>query len=161
MAEMKPGHEGHCGMIPHLVIRDAAKAIEFYKKAFGAVEQMRMPMPDGKIMHACLKIGDSSFFLADEFPDAGGYKSPLTLGGTSVTLNLNVADADAVFAQAVAAGAKVQMPLADMFWGDRYGVLVDPFGHQWAVATHKEDVSPEEMKKRGQAMFAETAKEKH
>jgi PhnB protein len=161
MTQAKPRPEGQHTIIPHLVIRDAAQAIDFYKKAFGAVEQMRMPMPDGKIMHACLKIGDSSFFMADECPDMGGNKSPLALGGTPITLNLNVDDADAVFARAVAAGAKVKMPLADMFWGDRYGIVVDPFGHQWAVATHKEDVAPEEMKKRGQAMFAKMEKEKH
>jgi PhnB protein len=160
MAQVKPSPEGQHTMIPHLVFQGAAKAIEFYKKAFGAVEEMRMPMPDGKIMHACLKIGDSRFFLCDECQDMGGNKSPQSLGGTPVTINLYVEDADAVFTRAVAAGAAAKMPPADMFWGDRYGMFVDPFGHQWAVVTHKEDVTPEEMQKRAQAMFAGMGKGK-
>jgi PhnB protein len=161
MTQTKPRPEGQHTIIPHLIVRGAANAIEFYKKAFGAVEQMRMDMPDGKIGHACLKIGDSPFFLCDEFPgEGGGCKSPQSLGGSCVTIHLNVDDADAVFARAVAAGAKATMPPADMFWGDRYAKVVDPFGHDWSLSTHKEDVSPEEMKKRGQAMFAETAKKK-
>jgi PhnB protein len=160
MGQVKAIPEGKHTIVPHLVIQGAAKAIEFYKKAFGAVEEARMPTPDGKIMHACLKIGDSCLFLCDEFPDMGGCKSPQALGGTPVTIHLNVEDADAVFARAVAAGATAKMPPADMFWGDRYGKLTDPFGHDWSVSTHKEDVSPEEMKKRGQAMFAGMGKEK-
>jgi PhnB protein len=156
MAQVKPRPEGQHTIIAHLVVRGAAEAIEFYKKAFGAVEQMRLPTPDGKIMHACLKIGDSSFFLCDEFPHAGDgcCKSPQSLGGSCVTLHLNVEDTDSVFARAVGAGAKATMPPADMFWGDRYAKVVDPFGHDWSISTHKEDVAPEEMKKRGQAMFA-------
>ena len=160
MGQVKAIPEGMHTIVPHLVIQGAAKAIEFYKKAFGAVEVIRMPTPDGKIMHASLKIGDSSFFLCDEFPTPGGSKSPLTLGGASVTIHLNVEDADAVFARAIAAGAAATMPPADMFWGARYGKLVDPFGHEWSVSTQKEDVSPEEAKKRGQAMFAEMGKGK-
>lgn len=133
---------------PHLVIRGAAKAIEFYKKAFGAEQVMLMPGPDGKVMHAEIKIGDSLVFLADEFtsPQTG---SPEKLGGTSVSFHIYVADCDALFNRAVSAGAKVMMPLMDMFWGDRFGSVLDPFGHMWSIATHKEDLSPEEMAKRG------------
>ncbi len=142
------------------MVRGAAQAIEFYKKAFGAVELGRAPMPDGKtLMHADLKIGDSHLLLVDEFPDMGCY-APRQPGATSVTLHLFVEDADAVFNRAVAAGAKVTMPLGDMFWGDRYGKLIDPFGHEWSVATHKEDLTPEEMRKRQEAMFAQMGKEK-
>jgi PhnB protein len=134
---------------PHLVLRGAGKAIDFYKKAFGAEEIMRMPGPDGKsVMHGEIKIGDSIVMLADEFPGTP-LSAPEKLGGTTVSLMLYVKDCDAVFNQAVAAGAKVSMPLMDMFWGDRYGQLTDPFGHIWAIATHKEDVLPEEMAKRG------------
>ena len=154
MAKVKPIPEGQHTIVPHLVVRGAAEGIDFYKKAFGAVELSRMPMPDGKIMHACLKIGDSQLFLCDEFSGQGGKAQP-TADCAPVTLHLNVEDADAVFQRAVAAGATAKMPPTDMFWGDRYGQLVDPFGHVWAVATHKEDVSPEEMKKRGLAMFAQ------
>lgn len=133
---------------PHLVIRGAAKAIEFYKKAFGAEQVMLMPGPDGKVMHAEIKIGDSLVFLADEFtsPQTG---SPEKLGGTSVSFHIYVADCDALFNRAVSAGAKVMMPMMDMFWGDRFGSVLDPFGHMWSIATHKEDLSPEEMAKRG------------
>jgi PhnB protein len=162
MAQVKSQPEAQQTIIPHLIVKGAAEAIEFYKKAFGAVEQMRMPTPDGKIMHACLKIGNSCLFLCDEWPGEGsGSKSPQSLGGSAVTIHVNVDDADAVFARAVAAGAKAAMPPADMFWGDRYAKVVDPFGHDWSISTHKEDVPPEEAKKRGQAMFAEMAKAKH
>jgi PhnB protein len=134
---------------PHLIIRGAGKAIEFYKKAFGAEELGRMPGPDGQtLMHAEIKIGDSHIFLADEFGEGGVCASPTKLGGTSIVMHLYVKDADAAFNQAVAAGAKVVMPLMNMFWGDRYGQVVDPFGHQWSIATHVEDVPPEEMGKR-------------
>jgi PhnB protein len=133
---------------PHLAIRDCAKAIDFYKKAFGAVEVMRMPGPDGKsIMHVELKIGDSIIFLADEFPGRVG--SPQRVGGTTVSIHLYVPNADAAFDRAVAAGATVSMPLMNMFWGDRFGKLTDPFGHDWSIATHIEDVPPDEMAKRG------------
>ncbi|HEV2949102.1 MAG TPA: VOC family protein [Gemmataceae bacterium] len=153
----KPGvPAGFSTVTPHLVVRDAAQAIEFYKKAFGAKETVRMPGPGGKILHAEIKIGDSHLFLADEMPEWGS-KSPLMLGGTGTTISLYVEDADAVFNRAVAAGAQVKMPLADQFWGDRYGKLGDPYGHEWAVATHLEDLSPAEMKKRQEVAMAQMA----
>jgi uncharacterized glyoxalase superfamily protein PhnB len=135
-------------LTPHIIVAGAAEAIEFYKKAFKAVEQVRLPGPGGKLMHASLKIGDSTLMLVDEMPDCGGGPSfgPKALKGTPVVLHLYVDDADATIAQAQAAGAKVTMPATDMFWGDRYGQLEDPFGHRWSVATHKRDVTPEEMK---------------
>jgi uncharacterized glyoxalase superfamily protein PhnB len=149
-----------CGfhtITPHLVIHGAAEAIDFYKKAFGAEELMRMPGPGGKIVHAELRIGDSILFLADDFPQWGS-NAPSATGGSPVVLNLYVEDCDKIFNQAVANGAKVQMPPADMFWGDRYGKFADPFGHNWAVATHLEDVPPEEMVKRSAAAMAAMAK---
>jgi uncharacterized glyoxalase superfamily protein PhnB len=141
---------GHHTITPHLVIDGAAGAIEFYKEAFGAEELCRMPFPnpDGtmKLGHAELKIGDSRLFLADEFPD---YCSVGPTGGRSpVTIHLYVTDAEATFARAVEAGAKVSMPLADMFWGDRFGKLIDPFGHHWSIAEHLEDLTPEQMQER-------------
>jgi uncharacterized glyoxalase superfamily protein PhnB len=129
---------------PHLVVDGAADAIEFYKKAFGAQEVMRMPGPDGKLGHAMLRIGDSMLMLADEYPQWESF-GPLALKGSPVTLHLSVPDVDAAFARALEAGATVRMPLADMFWGDRYGIVQDPFGHRWSLATHIRDVSPEEM----------------
>jgi PhnB protein len=148
------------GIIPHLTIRNAAAAIEFYKSALGFEELMRLAAPDGRIGHCTLKLGDQSIMLNDEFPDmgSGGCRSPRDLGGSSVTIHLYVADVDAVFAKAIAAGAKATLPVADMFWGDRYGKFTDPFGHHWGVATHKEDVSAEELKKRGDAMFSKFKK---
>ena len=140
----KPIPEGMHSLTPHLVCAGAAEAIEFYKKAFNAVEMMRLPGPDGKLMHASVRIGDSMLMLVDEFPEMGA-KGPKSLQGSPVTLHLFVEDADAAVAQAVAAGAKVTMPLADMFWGDRYGQLEDPFGHCWSVATHLRDMSPQEI----------------
>jgi uncharacterized glyoxalase superfamily protein PhnB len=136
--------EGFHTVTPHLVCAGAAQAIEFYKNAFGAVEIGRMPGPGGKIMHAELRIGDSRIMLADDFPDYG-CNGPLALKGTPVFIHLYVNDADAAWAQAVAAGGKPVMPLADMFWGDRYGQLDDPFGHRWSIATHKRDMTPEQM----------------
>jgi uncharacterized glyoxalase superfamily protein PhnB len=129
---------------PHLVCAGAADAIEFYKKAFGATEMLRMPGPGGKLIHAMLRIGDSPLMLVDEFQEWGS-KSPNTLNGTAVTIHLQVPDADALFARAVEAGATVVMPMADMFWGDRYGIVSDPFGHAWSIATHIKDMTPEEM----------------
>ena len=129
---------------PHLCVAGAAEAIEFYKKAFGAVEVMRIPGPGGKLIHGCVKIGDSRVMLVDEFPEWGN-KGPEALGGTAVTIHLCVSDVDAVVSSAVAAGATLKMPVADMFWGDRYGIVVDPFGHNWSVATHIRDMSTEEM----------------
>jgi len=145
--------EGFHTVTPSLAVRDAAKAIEFYKKAFGAIELMRMPAPGGKIGHAEIKIGDSPIMLADEFPEMG-YKSPQTLGGSPVSIMIYVADADTVFNQAVAQGAKEQRPIKDQFYGDRMGTLEDPFGHVWHVATHTEDISMEEMEKRAKAASA-------
>lgn len=139
---------------PHLVLKGASAAIEFYQKAFGAIEHYRMPMPDGSLMHAEIKIGDSVFFLNDEMM---GAKAPQSLGGSPVTIHLQVEDVDALWNQAVAAGCTVVMPLADMFWGDRYGMLVDPFGHNWSMASHLEDVPPEEMGKRAEAAMSQMA----
>ena len=141
---VQPIPPGMHTVTPHLIVRGAAKAIEFYKKAFGATEEARLPGPNGMLMHASIRIGDSSVMLMDESPE---WKSvgPQTLKGTPVTIHLYVKDADKTFDTAVKAGAKSVMPLADMFWGDRYGVLEDPFGHSWAVATHVRDVSPAEI----------------
>ncbi len=158
MGKVNPIPEGFRTLTPHLVVRDAARAIEFYKKAFGAEVRGIHYGPDGKsIMHADLKIGDSVFMLNDEFP---GMKcqAPQTIGGTSVTLHIYVDNVDALFNKAVAAGGNVTMPLMDAFWGDRYGALLDPFGHQWSFATHKQDLSGAEIEKAGKAAFAEMAK---
>ncbi len=141
----KPIPQGmHC-VTPHLICAGAADAIEFYKKAFGAVELTRMPGAQGKLMHASIRIGDSTVMLADEMPEWGSL-GPKALKGSPVTIHLYVDDADAFVARAVKAGAKVTMPVDDMFWGDRYGKLEDPFGHHWSVGTHVRDVSPEEMR---------------
>lgn len=129
---------------PHLTVTPAAEAIEFYKKAFGAEEMARVPGSSGKLLHAMLRIGDSPVMLVDEFPEHGGF-SPKTLKGSAVTIHLQVPDCDAVFQRAIDAGATVKMPMADMFWGDRYGWLEDPFGHYWAIATHKKDMTEKEI----------------
>jgi uncharacterized glyoxalase superfamily protein PhnB len=131
-------------VIPHLVCAGAADAIEFYKKAFGAVEMMRMPGKDGKLMHASVQIGGGSVMLVDEMPEWGAL-SPKSLNGTPVTIHLYVEDVDAFVARAVKAGATLKMPVTDMFWGDRYGVIVDPFGHSWSIATHQRDMTVEEI----------------
>ncbi|GAA5124177.1 VOC family protein [Luteolibacter yonseiensis] len=136
---------------PHLVCAGAADAIEFYKKAFNAEEVRRIPTEDGKIMHAAVRIGDSMVMLVDEMPD-WQCLGPNARGGSSVTLHLQVPDVDALFARAVEAGATAKMPPADMFWGDRYGLVVDPFGHAWSIATHVRDVSEEEMQKAAREM---------
>lgn len=136
--------EGMHSLTPHLVCRDAAQAIDFYGRAFGAIERFRLPAPNGEIVHACVQIGDSLLFLFDEMPEHGAL-GPQALKGSPVTLHLQVQDADAAFARAVQAGASVAMPLADMFWGDRYGQVIDPFGHRWSIATHMREVSREEM----------------
>jgi len=142
---VKPIPEGMHTITPHLVCKGASDAIEFYKKAFNAVERTRLPGPDGTVMHAMLGIGDSTVMLGEEFPNCGR-SGPLTLKGSPVTLHLYVKDVDASFAQAVEAGAKVIMPVADMFWGDRYGVIEDPFGHSWSLATHTRDLTEEEIR---------------
>ena len=149
--------EGVSNVVPYLSVRGARKAIEFYKAAFGAQLMSMVPMGDDLVGHADLKIGAARVYLADEMPGWGAVKSPTALRGTSVNVHLWVEDCDAAFARAVAAGAKVVMPLADQFWGDRYGMVSDPFGHAWAISTHKEDLSPEEMTRRGQAAMAQMA----
>lgn len=154
---VKPTPEGYHTITAHLVLNDAARAIEFYQKAFGAKPLGVHKTPDGRVMHAELQIGDSRLMLADEFPGMGS-SSAKTLGGSPVVLNIYVPNVDAVFNQAVSAGATVTMPLADQFWGDRYGQLKDPFGHNWALGTHIEDVSPQELEKRASQMFSEMAK---
>lgn len=143
-ATVSPIPEGMHSLTPHIVCRDANAAMDFYVRAFGAVDHGRLPGPDGKLMHGIMKIGDSSLMLVDENPE-WSMNSPLALGGTPVTLHLYVADADAALARAVDAGAMLTMPAADMFWGDRYGQVRDPFGHTWSIATHIRDVSPEEI----------------
>jgi PhnB protein len=145
--------EGYHSATPYLIIKDAADAIEFYKRAFGAIELFRFPAPEGKIGHAEIKIGDSPIMLADEYPDMG-YKGPKALGGSPVSLMLYVEDVDTVFNRALAAGASVKEAVTDKFYGDRTGTLVDPFGHVWHVSTHKEDVSLEEMEQRAKAASA-------
>ena len=136
--------DGYRRVTPHLTVRDCPAMIEFYKKAFGAVEKRRAPGPDGKIMHAELEIGDCKIFLNDEFPEMGAMCAA-ALNGSSATMHLFVEDADKQFQQAVDAGAEVVMPLADMFWGDRYGLVKDPSGQTWSIAHHVEDLTPEQM----------------
>lgn len=150
----KPIPEGMHTITPHLVCANAVEAIQFYKKAFGAVAVMApMLTPDGKVMHASLRVGDSIIMMAEEFPEWGSL-GPKALKGTSVTLHLYVPDADASFARAVKAGATVKMPLQDMFWGDRYGTVEDPYGHNWAIATHTRDLTPKELKAAAKAAFS-------
>jgi PhnB protein len=141
---------------PHIILSDASGAIAFYKKAFGAEEMFRMPTPDGlRLLHASIRIGDSTIMMCDEFPEMEGGRAPTTLGGSSTTLHLNVANADAAFGRAVDAGCTVTMPLADMFWGDRYGKLRDPYGHEWSIGQHLRDVSPADMVKAAEKMFSQ------
>jgi len=149
---VKPIPPGYRTVTPYLVVKDGGKAIDYYKEAFGANSVVRMDAPDGRIMHAEFKIGDSMIMLTEEI---GPNRSPQSLGGTPVSIFLYVEDVDSVYNKAVAAGAKADMPPQDMFWGDRFGKLTDPFGHQWALATHIEDVAPEEMEKRTQAAIAQ------
>jgi len=150
---VKPIPDGYHSVTPYLIIKGATEAIEYYKRAFGAVELMRMPAPGGKIGHAEIKIGDSPIMLADEFAEMG-YKSPQTLGGSPVSIMIYLDDVDAVFERAIAAGGKEQRPVKDQFYGDRMGTLEDPFGHVWHIATHKEDVPAEEMERRASAHTA-------
>ena len=147
MANVKPIPDGYHSVTPYLIIKGASDAIDFYKKAFGATELFRMPAPGGKVGHAEIKIGDSPIMLADESPEMG-HVGPTTLGGTPVSIMIYVEDVDTIFKQAIAAGGEQQKPLQDQFYGDRSGSLKDPFGHVWHVATHVEDVAPEEMEKR-------------
>jgi PhnB protein len=147
--DVKPVPEGYHTVTPYLVQRDTKRALAFYEKAFGAETRMTMPMMGGRIGHAEIKIGDSVVFLSDEFPEMSPEtKSPQTAGCVTGSLFLYVPDVDAAFKRAVDAGAKVVMPVTDMFWGDRFGKLSDPFGHHWGIATRKEDLSPQEIQKR-------------
>jgi PhnB protein len=157
---VKPIPEGFHTIQPGLVVRNAVQAIDFYKKALGAQEISRLPGPDGKIMHAELRIGDSVFFLSEENPNMGFVKSPQSLGGSTVSINVYVSDVDHVFKQALSSGAKETMPVADQFWGDRYGSVTDPFGYVWGIATHKENLSNDEIQKRARNFFAEMAQQR-
>ena len=150
---VQPIPKGYHSVTPYLVVNEAARAIEFYKRAFGAQEKMRMDGPGGKIGHAELKIGDSIVMLSDEMPGSG-LRSPRSLGGSCAGVFLYVENVDSVFKQAVSAGAKADAQPSDMFWGDRFGKLTDPFGHQWSLATHKEDIAPDEMAKRTKEAMA-------
>ncbi|HPF41868.1 MAG TPA: VOC family protein [Phycisphaerae bacterium] len=155
MSKVNPIPEGFSTVTPHIVVKGAAQAIEFYKKAFGAEEIYRMNGPDGQsVMHAEIRIGNSPIMIAEEWPMPNGPKAPTTLGGSAVTIHLYVPDVDASFKRATDAGATATMPPMDAFWGDRYGKLKDPFGHDWGMATHIEDVPPEEMPARMQKAFA-------
>ena len=145
--KVKPVPDGYHNATPYLIVDGAAKAIDFYKRVFGATERMRMPSPGGKVGHAEISIGDSMIMLADEHPEMGA-RAPGAFGGSAVSLMLYVEDVDATFKQAIAAGGKEIRPVADQFYGDRLGSLEDPFGHKWHIATHKEDLTPEEIKKR-------------
>jgi PhnB protein len=156
MASVKPVPEGYHNVTPYLFVRGAASAIDFYKKVFGASEIMRMPAPNGRIMHAELRIGDSIVMLADEDPHAG-VMSPQTVGGFSAGLHLYVDNVDAVVERAVENGAKPLRAVKNQIYGDRSGSLLDPFGHMWSVGTHVEDVTPEEMRKRMSAAMSQTA----
>ena len=153
-APIPPGHEG---LIPHLVVDNAAEAVEFYKKAFGAEEMMRSPGPDGKkLMHVELSLGGRPVYLCDDFPEFCGGKSrtPKSLGGSPLTIHMYVKDCDAALKKAVEAGASLTMPATDMFWGDRYGKVTDPYGHEWSFGTHIKDVSPEEMTAAAKVAFS-------
>jgi PhnB protein len=156
MAKVNPIPEGYHTLTPHLIVRNAGKALDFYKKAFGAEEIFKMPTPEGKIGHAELKIGDSILMMCDEWP--GMASSPQTVGGTSVTLHLYVQDVDTAYKKAIAAGCTSTMPVQDMFWGDRYGKLKDPFGHEWSIATHKQDLTPAQIAEGAKKAFSEMGK---
>lgn len=151
--------DGYHTVTASLTLKDAAAAIDFYQRAFGARETMRVNSPDGKIMHAEIQVGDSRIMLADEYPGMGCV-SPASVGHATSSLYLYVPDVDAAFKRAVAAGAKVAMPVTDMFWGDRFGAVDDPSGHRWGLATHMEDPSPEEMGRRQKEFFASMANKK-
>lgn len=151
---VSPVPPGYHTVTPYLIVEGAASALEFYKQAFGATEVLRLASPDGKIGHAEIKIGDSHVMLADEFPDMG-IRGPRAIGGTPVGLALYVPNVDALFAQAIAAGGKIERPIEDQFYGDRSGTLIDPFGHKWTIATHIEDVPQDEVERR----FAEMMKQ--
>ena len=151
-----PIPDGYTTATPYLIVKGAAEAIEFYKRVFGATEILRMADPQGRVGHAEMKIGDSVIMLADEHPSMG-YRSPRSLGGSSISILLYLEEVDRVFERAVKAGARALRPVTDQFYGDRSGTLEDPFGHVWTVATHVEDVAPEEMKRRAEAVMRTTA----
>jgi PhnB protein len=155
MAKVKPIPDGYHNMTPYLIVNGAARAIEFYTKVFGATEKMRMPSPGGKIGHAELTLGDSMIMLADEHPEMGA-RAPSAYGGSAVSLMVYVPDVDATVATATAAGAKILRPVENQFYGDRMGTIADPFGHRWHVATHVEDVPPDEMAKRAAAAMSKS-----
>jgi len=155
--KVKPIPEGYHSVTPYLTIRGAAKALDFYKEAFGATEIMRIDGPDGRLGHAEIRIGNSIVMLSDEYPELG-CTGPATLGGSSVALMVYVPDVDRTVAQAVAAGAKLERPVEDKFYGDRMGSLKDPFGHNWHIATHKEDIAPDELARRAEKAMKEMAK---
>ena len=157
MPTVKPIPEGSHTITPSLIVDDGVRAMDFYKRAFGATETMRMLTPDGKLSHGEMKLGNSLFMVADG--GVYGMRSPQGLGGTPVSLYVYVEDADKIFNQAVGAGAKAHMPVNDMFWGDRCGVLIDPFGHQWTVATHKADLTPEEIERGAREFHAQMARQ--
>lgn len=148
---VKPIPDGYHSVTPYLIVHNGAELLEFYKKAFGAVELMRMVRPDGRIGHAEIRIGDSPIMMTDECQETEGWRGPHTLGASTASLMVYVEDVDAAFARAVAAGAKIKLPLQDQFYGDRSGTVVDPSGHTWTLATHKEDLTPEEMYRRAGA----------
>jgi PhnB protein len=155
MPNVKPIPEGFHSLTPNLVFQNAAGAIDFYKKVFGATEKVRMPGPEGKVLHAELKVGDSTIFVNDAIGPIAATAAP---GASNpMYLHLYVPDVDVIFNRALSAGARVEMPVQDMFWGDRYGKLTDPFGQQWGIATHKEEVAPEDMQRRQQEFFAKAA----
>jgi PhnB protein len=150
--------DGFHTLTPHLTVRDANRALEFYKQAFGAEVLHVAPGPGGKVLHAALKIGNSMLMLNDEFPEYGGTLAPPATGGSGVTLHIYHDNVDAAFARGVSAGATVKMPLTDQFWGDRYGTLMDPFGHKWSLATHTRDMSQEEMQQEQEKAFSKMPK---
>ena len=158
-AKVIPIPPGFHTLTPHLTVRNASEALEFYKNAFGAEVLHVANMPDGRVMHASVRMGDSILMLNDEMPEHGAL-SPLSSGGSGVTLHIYTQNVDDAFARAVAAGATVKMPVADQFWGDRYGSLVDPFGYSWGIGTHKEDLSPKDMGERAQQFFASMSQRK-
>ena len=158
-ATVKRIPDGFHTVTPSICVRNASGAIEFYKQALGATELSRMKSPDGRVMHAELRIGDSVIFLSDEYPEMGKTRSPQTLGGTTGALHIYVEDVDSAFRQAVDAGGQPQMPVTDMFWGDRYGTFMDPFGQVWGLATHKEELSPQEIDRRAQDFFSQMSKQ--
>ena len=156
MSEVQPVPEGSHGLIPHLVVADGARALDFYRRAFGAEVVALTHAPDGKkVMHAELRIGTSPFYICDDFPEWGGRpRTPAALGGTAVTLHTYVVDTDAASERALSAGARVRIPAQDMFWGDRYGVVTDPFGHEWSFATRQRDVPRAEVERGASEAFA-------